>query len=652
MKFRFRRYVQCPLCSNLSAAASAPLPPGDVIKGIDLSGRVAIVTGGYSGLGLETTRAMCSAGAKVIVPARDYDKAATALEGIDGVEVEAMDLLGPASIDAFAEKFLASGQPLHILVNSAGIMACPLARDARGYESQFVTNRLGHFQLVARLWPALRQAHGARVVSVSSWGHRRSPVVFDDPISSNATMTAGRPMASRRRPTSFSRSSWTSVERRKACAPSLHPGSIVGTGLGKHLSHEDLRAFGVIDEHGKPILDPAKNLKTAEQGAATSVWCATSPQLNGMGGVYCENCDIAPLLPKENEANAMSQFSLALRQAGSTPLGVMPASTSRRTAQSLPSTKRRYGGNMKKKLEAQDRARDRRNQRHWSGDGQALLRRRRARHRDGKESGDARERTSELAWDCRDRVLRLRRRSSNPRPIRPRGQGIQALDILFLNAGILRGGTIAAMSGADFDEVFRVNVKGPWLALKAAIPLIRRGGAIILNASINARLGMPGTSAYAASKAALRSFTRTAASEPPAEQGVRVNAISPGPTDTGIIEKSGYSAEAAEAAQASLKAKIRSQKWERYHGAHGPRVCRERRQGGHRRRCRHARVGGDAGAAGTSKEWPLRRGDPSPHDERASDDHLPALLGCPARRRSWRPASGPPSIRQARPRNN
>jgi NAD(P)-dependent dehydrogenase (short-subunit alcohol dehydrogenase family) len=130
-----------------------------------------------------------------------------------------------------------------------------------------------------------------------------------------------------------------------------------------------------------------------------------------------------------------------------------------------------------------------------------------------------------------------------------------ALDILFLNAGILRGGTIAAMSGADFDEVFRVNVKGPWLALKAAIPLIRRGGAIILNASINARLGMPGTSAYAASKAALRSFARTAASEL-AEQGVRVNAISPGPTDTGIIEKSGYSAEAAEAAQAWLKAKI------------------------------------------------------------------------------------------------
>jgi NAD(P)-dependent dehydrogenase (short-subunit alcohol dehydrogenase family) len=129
------------------------------------------------------------------------------------------------------------------------------------------------------------------------------------------------------------------------------------------------------------------------------------------------------------------------------------------------------------------------------------------------------------------------------------------LDVLFLNAGIVRGGAIEAMSEADFDEVFRVNVKGPWLALKAAIPMLRRGGAVVLNASINAHLGMPGTSAYAASKAALRSFARTAASEL-AEQGVRVNAISPGPTNTGIVEKSGYSAEAAAALHASLEARI------------------------------------------------------------------------------------------------
>ena len=128
------------------------------------------------------------------------------------------------------------------------------------------------------------------------------------------------------------------------------------------------------------------------------------------------------------------------------------------------------------------------------------------------------------------------------------------LDVLFLNAGIVRSGSIVSLPEADFDEVFRVNVKGPWLAMKSAIPHLRRGGAVVLNASIMARLGMPETSAYSASKAALRSLARTAASEL-AEQGVRVNAISPGPTDSGIIEKN-YGAELARTLRVALEAKI------------------------------------------------------------------------------------------------
>jgi NAD(P)-dependent dehydrogenase (short-subunit alcohol dehydrogenase family) len=128
------------------------------------------------------------------------------------------------------------------------------------------------------------------------------------------------------------------------------------------------------------------------------------------------------------------------------------------------------------------------------------------------------------------------------------------LDVLFLNAGIVRRASIAAMSEAEFDEVIRVNVKGPWLALKAATPLLRSGAAVVLNASINARLGMPGTSAYAASKAALRSLARTAAAEL-VEQGVRVNAISPGPTDSGIIEKT-LPADAAAVVHRALVARI------------------------------------------------------------------------------------------------
>ncbi len=320
---------QAPTGSGFGPASTA----AEVIRGCNLSGKIAVVTGGYSGIGLETTRALRSAGAKVIVPARDHDKAATALERLDGVEIEPMDLIDPASIDAFAEGFLVSGQPLHILVNSAGIMASPLARDARGYESQFATNHLGHFQLVVRLWPALRQANGARVVSVSSWGHRHSPVVFEDPNFERRDYD---------RWSAYGQSKTANIlfalaldECGKAegvRAFSLHPGSIVDTGLGEYLSNEELRAAGVIDERGKPILDPARNLKTVEQGAATSIWCATSQRLAGMGGVYCENCDIAPLVPRKDEAQ---RSNYAIRQVGSRPLGVMPYAVDPKAADRL-----------------------------------------------------------------------------------------------------------------------------------------------------------------------------------------------------------------------------------------------------------------------------------------------------------------------------
>src|ERR1700722_2390328 len=136
----------------------------EVIGKTRLDGKVAIVTGGYVGVGLETTRALAGAGATVIVPARTPDKARAALAGMERVELETIELSDPATVDAFAARFLSSGRSLHMLVNNAGIMAVPFAKTARGFELQFATNHLGHFQLTARLWPALLKAQGARVV--------------------------------------------------------------------------------------------------------------------------------------------------------------------------------------------------------------------------------------------------------------------------------------------------------------------------------------------------------------------------------------------------------------------------------------------------------------------------------------------------------
>ncbi len=283
------RTPQRPIGSGFDSTSTA----AGVVKGIDLVGKTAIVTGGYSGLGRETVRALRAAGARVIVPARDVDRSAAALAGIE-VEIEPMNLLDPASIGAFAERFLSSARPLHILINCAGIMACPLSRDARGYEAQFATNHLGHFQLTLRLWPALVKAMGARVVSVSSWGHHFSPVLFDDPLfehrSYDPWVAYGQ---SKTANILFAVALDARGKEQRVRAFAVHPGSIPGTGLQKHVPLEQQIAAGVLNDRGEPVLDPSRNIKTAEQGAATSVWCATSPQLNGIGGVYCENGDVA-----------------------------------------------------------------------------------------------------------------------------------------------------------------------------------------------------------------------------------------------------------------------------------------------------------------------------------------------------------------------
>lgn len=142
-----RNTIQAPINLGYGFSTTAK----EVIGNINLQGKVAIVTGGYSGIGLETANVLAKAGATVIVSARSIEKAKKAVKGIQNIELETLNLMDPTSIDSFAKRFIASKRPLHILVNSAGIMAPPLMRDNRGYESQFATNHLGHFQLTARL---------------------------------------------------------------------------------------------------------------------------------------------------------------------------------------------------------------------------------------------------------------------------------------------------------------------------------------------------------------------------------------------------------------------------------------------------------------------------------------------------------------------
>ncbi|HEY4178273.1 MAG TPA: SDR family NAD(P)-dependent oxidoreductase [Kofleriaceae bacterium] len=290
---------QHPIPSGFSGTTTAR----EVLGDRRLDGWNVIVTGGYAGIGLETTRALANAGATVIVPARTREKARAALAdllepraGRPAVELADVDLANPATIDAFAKAFLASNRPLHLLINNAGIMAAPLARDARGFESQFATNHLGHFQLALRLWPALVAAKGARIVSLSSRGHHRAGVDFED--------------------INFERREY---DKWQAYGQAKTANVLFAVEADRRGSSQGIRAFAVhpgavLSDLGR-FMDPAEYtaaierakkigmMKTTEQGASTSVWCATSPQLDGMGGLYCEDTDVSSIISPDEMAS-------------------------------------------------------------------------------------------------------------------------------------------------------------------------------------------------------------------------------------------------------------------------------------------------------------------------------------------------------------
>ena len=285
---------------KLNSGFNAKSEAHEVLAGKDLSGKVCVVTGGYSGIGLETTRALIGAGAKVYVPARNLVKARQALQDVAGVIVDQMDLADLGSVKAYAASVTARESKLDLLINNAGIMACPESRIGKNWESQFAVNHLGHFQLTTKLLQPLSQADQARVVCLSSIAHRRSDVLWDDihfektgydkwlayaqSKSANALFALGLDMK---------------YQDQGIRAFSVHPGGIL-TPLQRHLPNEEMQELGWTDKEGNLSEQAKAMFKSTTQGCSTTLWAATSDALDDSGGLYCEDCDVADLATQDS----------------------------------------------------------------------------------------------------------------------------------------------------------------------------------------------------------------------------------------------------------------------------------------------------------------------------------------------------------------
>jgi NAD(P)-dependent dehydrogenase (short-subunit alcohol dehydrogenase family) len=285
--------------TTIDGKARGPWTAADVP---DQSGRTAVVTGASGGLGLQTAQVLAGRGATVVLACRDLGKAEQAAElireqaGRDSVAIVHLDLASLASVRQAAGEIRAACPRLDLLINNAAVMAPPYHRTEDGFELTFATNHLGHFALINRLWPAIQRG-GGRVVALSSSGHRRSPIRWDDIDFATGYDKWNAYGQAKTANSLFAVELDALAKDAGVRAFAVHPGGI-RTPLQRHLTNAEMAAFGWTDEDGNLIND---NFKTTEQGAATSVWAATSPQLHGMGGVYCEDCDIAELVPDDDK---------------------------------------------------------------------------------------------------------------------------------------------------------------------------------------------------------------------------------------------------------------------------------------------------------------------------------------------------------------
>jgi NAD(P)-dependent dehydrogenase (short-subunit alcohol dehydrogenase family) len=268
----------------------------EVLAGIDLSGKRALVTGATAGIGIETGRALAAHGAAVTLTARDLPRGeAVAREireatGNDAVEVMELELGSKASIRRFTDAYLERHDNLNLLINNAGVMACPQGRTEDGFEMQFGTNHLGHFLMTVRLVPALLKGAPARVVALSSRAHHMAPVDFDDLDFSGRDYEKW---------TAYGQSKTANVlfaveldkrlRDRGVRAFAVHPG-VIETELSRHMTGDDRKR---LEARAKDIGD--WQVKSIAAGAATSVYAATAPELDGRGALYLEDCHVAEI---------------------------------------------------------------------------------------------------------------------------------------------------------------------------------------------------------------------------------------------------------------------------------------------------------------------------------------------------------------------
>jgi len=298
----------------------------EVLSGVNLKGKLIFVTGVSAGLGVETARSLAAHGAQVVGAARDLNKAKTATEQVrkdaaangGGFELVELDLANLKSVRACADRLLAKGEPLDVVIANAGVMATPFGHTADGFETQFGTNHLGHFVLVNRIASLIRS--GGRLINVSSAGHRYANVDLDDP---DFERTPYDPMVA------YGRSKTANIlfavafdkrhRDRGVRAAAVHPGGI-RTELGRYA--EPGRIEKVIEEINRQLAAQGKGpfqWKSIPQGAATSVWAAVVAQADQIGGQYCENCQVAEIVPDDTPITAVSEgvrrYALDLKSA-------------------------------------------------------------------------------------------------------------------------------------------------------------------------------------------------------------------------------------------------------------------------------------------------------------------------------------------------